>query len=298
MGRAAFRHQADGSLVTGPDGKVIGSRLIAQPFSSDEYFQPRPSATTPAYNASASGASNWAASQPLLRDRVARQLGPIVKYRSGDRKGQPVGPAVEAWFRTRQPDYVAQWAKDHPAVAEQWIKDNVGPVAAWLGQTEDDVKAATGDTAKHFFPKFAAKHPGTWPSIAEEKTPEGQSVKRIQPSREGSDVQAYLFDPWLGEHPDAQLESVPADMVMASASGLDPQITLKNAQYQLDRMAAAWAKKANVDEAAARRAIEDLLREKQHSAMGGWIGVPLINVLEVNLELRGRIDRLPSVGPR
>src|SRR5579871_3562491 len=73
IGRAAFPHQAEGSLLTTPDGKAVGSRLIAQPFTGDEYFQPRPSAA--GYNAAASGASNWGASNPRLRDRVARAVG-------------------------------------------------------------------------------------------------------------------------------------------------------------------------------------------------------------------------------
>src|SRR5437763_9153501 len=73
VGQAVFRDQAQGSLLTDGDGKVVGSRLIAQPFSGDEYFQPRPSAVS--YNAAASGATNWGASNPLLRGRVARQLG-------------------------------------------------------------------------------------------------------------------------------------------------------------------------------------------------------------------------------
>src|SRR5580700_1545534 len=72
VGHTVFRHQADGSLLHGRDKQLVGSRLIAQAFNGDEYFQPRPSATTPAYNASASGASNWAASNPLLRGRVAQ----------------------------------------------------------------------------------------------------------------------------------------------------------------------------------------------------------------------------------
>src|SRR5215475_2607293 len=86
IGQLAFHDKAQGSLITDVSGKVIGSRLIAQPFSSDEYFQPRPS--SPSYNASASGATNWGANNYLLRDRVAKALGPIVKYASGDKKGQ------------------------------------------------------------------------------------------------------------------------------------------------------------------------------------------------------------------
>jgi K+-transporting ATPase ATPase C chain len=74
-GRVLFRDQADGSLVTGPDGKtVVGSRLIGQAFTSERYFHPRPSATTPEYNAAASGASNYGASNPKLRERVEEQL--------------------------------------------------------------------------------------------------------------------------------------------------------------------------------------------------------------------------------
>ena len=112
VGQTVFRNQAEGSLVRGADGRVIGSTLIAQPFTKDEYFQPRPSAAS--YKAEASGASNWGASNYLLRDRVARQLGTIVRYR-GARAGQGklVGPDVEAWFKTRK-DIVKQWANDHP----------------------------------------------------------------------------------------------------------------------------------------------------------------------------------------
>src|SRR5579872_403062 len=87
IGQAAFHDKAEGSLIYDKNGKAIGSRLIAQPFSGAGYFQPRPSAAS--YNAAASGASNWGASQYLLRERVARQLGPIVKY-AGAKKGQPV----------------------------------------------------------------------------------------------------------------------------------------------------------------------------------------------------------------
>ena len=96
---------------------------------------------------------------------------------------------------------------------------------------------------------------------------------------------------WLQEHPDVDLERVPADMVMASGSGLDPDITLANALWQLDRVAAAWAKKTGAGEARMHHEIEQLLREKSHAPLGGLVGVPLVNVLEINLALKERYQK-------
>ncbi|MGO9307752.1 MAG: potassium-transporting ATPase subunit KdpC [Spirochaetia bacterium] len=56
VGALAFPGQAQGSLLT-RDGKVVGSALIGQDFSTDAYFHPRPSSIK--YDASNSGASNW-----------------------------------------------------------------------------------------------------------------------------------------------------------------------------------------------------------------------------------------------
>ena len=78
IGQTLFPFQANGSIVRGDDGKVIGSLLVAQPFTKDEYFQPRPSAAS--YDATASTSSGFAPSNYALRDRVARALGPIVTY--------------------------------------------------------------------------------------------------------------------------------------------------------------------------------------------------------------------------
>jgi K+-transporting ATPase ATPase C chain len=60
IGQAIFPFQANSSMLNAPDGKVVGSRQIAQPFTKDEYFQPRSSAAS--YDASASAASAFAAS--------------------------------------------------------------------------------------------------------------------------------------------------------------------------------------------------------------------------------------------
>jgi K+-transporting ATPase ATPase C chain len=93
---------------------------------------------------------------------------------------------------------------------------------------------------------------------------------------------------WRQEHPDADLEDVPGDLVTASGSGLDPDITLANARYQLDRVAAKWAKDTNREEGAVRQQIERILEDKAWAPMGGLFGEKLVNVLEVNLELRNR----------
>jgi K+-transporting ATPase ATPase C chain len=85
IGQVFFPFQANGSLLKGPDGKVVGSRLIAQPFTKDEYFQPRPSAAS--YDASASAASTYAASNYLLRNRVAGTLDQLSNIRAGRKPG-------------------------------------------------------------------------------------------------------------------------------------------------------------------------------------------------------------------
>jgi K+-transporting ATPase ATPase C chain len=304
VGRTFFAAQADGSLIDNTAGRPVGSRLIAQAFTGDEWFQPRPSAAS--YNAAASGASNWGASNPLLRDRVARQLGPIVKYVGGPKKGQSVGPDIEAWFRER-PDRAAAWAKDHPTLAGAWVKsdDSIKAyVSRWATEhpevTADWVKdnpdkeydaAKPEDAAVQFFASYGKAHPGTWPSIVETKTADGKSEKAVKPAKEGTDIQAAFFDSWLQEHADADLEKVPADMVTASGSGLDPHVTLRNALWQLARVVAARSA-TEADRPGARQRAEALLQAASFTPLGGLAGgEPLVNVLEVNLALDRALPR-------
>jgi K+-transporting ATPase ATPase C chain len=304
IGQTFFPFQANGSMVKGPDGSLVGSLLIAQPFTKDEYFQPRPSAAS--YDASASASSALAPSNYALRDRVARTIGPIAKYRGGPKAGQLVGPDVEAWFQQDrfqgQPHIVAQWADAHNALAQAWVKADPAnaafvdewskahpdKVAQWVKDNPDTPAPAAADLAVIFFDDWSATAPGKFPSAVEHTGPDGKSTKAIEPVAEGSDIQSIFFDMWRQDHPDVALEDVPGDLVTASGSGLDPHITLQNARFQLDRVADAWAKDTKRDPAQIHREIEQVLQQKAFAPLGGLVGEQMVNVLDVNLELRKR----------
>ncbi len=68
VAQLAFPAQANGSLVLDAKGEVRGSALLAQSFTGAEWFQSRPSAG--GYATVPSGASNLAASNPALAERV------------------------------------------------------------------------------------------------------------------------------------------------------------------------------------------------------------------------------------
>lgn len=70
LAQLIFPDQANGSLIV-REGKIVGSRLIGQPFDAPEYFWSRPSATSPfPYNAAASGGSNLGPTNPALIEAV------------------------------------------------------------------------------------------------------------------------------------------------------------------------------------------------------------------------------------
>ncbi|MGH7060146.1 MAG: potassium-transporting ATPase subunit KdpC, partial [Stellaceae bacterium] len=78
-----FPHQANGSLVE-KDGRVIGSSLIGQSFTSDKYFHGRPSATVQApYAADNSGGSNLGPTSQALIDRVKADAAKLAKENPG-----------------------------------------------------------------------------------------------------------------------------------------------------------------------------------------------------------------------
>src|ERR1017187_10489033 len=80
-----FPHKAAGSLIM-KNGQVIGSELLAQSFTSDRYFHPRPSAAGNGYDATSSGGSNLAQSNKTLVDRIQGSIDKL----SQENPGKPV----------------------------------------------------------------------------------------------------------------------------------------------------------------------------------------------------------------
>jgi K+-transporting ATPase ATPase C chain len=74
LAQVLFPRQANGELIRA-NGKIIGSRLIGQPFTSRGYFYSRPSAAgTAGYDPTASGGSNLGPTNKALLDRVSAQV--------------------------------------------------------------------------------------------------------------------------------------------------------------------------------------------------------------------------------
>jgi len=77
-----FPHQASGSLIL-QNGQVIGSELLAQSFTSDRYFHPRPSAAGNGYDATSSGGSNLAQSNAKLVQRIQGDIDKLAAQNPG-----------------------------------------------------------------------------------------------------------------------------------------------------------------------------------------------------------------------
>ena len=86
IAEAVFPHKSAGSLIELKDGTVIGSELLAQSFTSDKYFHPRPSAAGNGYDATSSGGSNLAQSNKTLVDRIQGSIDKL----SQENPGHPV----------------------------------------------------------------------------------------------------------------------------------------------------------------------------------------------------------------
>jgi K+-transporting ATPase ATPase C chain len=302
IGQTFFPFQSNGSIVNGPDGKPVGSLLIAQPFTKDEYFQPRPSAA--GYDGTASSSSALASSNYALRDRVARTLGPIVKYAAGPKAGQLVASDIEDWFQhdvyQGSPHIVAQWATMHTSDAQAWVntdslhtqyvsdwsKSHPNIVSQFIKSNPSIPQPAPSDLAVTFFQSFSDENPGKFLSAVADTGADGKVATVIKPVGTGTDIQSAFFDMWRLDHPNDSLQDIPGDMVTTSGSGLDPDITMENAVYQLDRVSAKWALDLKRNQKDVRSEIENILQKDSFAPLDGIAGEKMVNVLQVNLALR------------
>lgn len=101
IGQVIFPSQANGSLVRDNTGQVVGSTVIGQAFTSDRYFQTRPSAAGKGYDGLASSGSNLGPASQALVDRIKPD---IEKRRSEGVKGALPADLVTASASGLDPD--------------------------------------------------------------------------------------------------------------------------------------------------------------------------------------------------
>lgn len=126
LAQVIFPRQARGSLITDPEGKIVGSTLIGQPFSEPKYLWPRPSATSDfGYNPLASGGSNAGPTNPAYLKTVDERL-------QGLRTAGVTGPVAA--------DLVQASASGlDPHISPQAASHQVGRIALERGLSEETV---------------------------------------------------------------------------------------------------------------------------------------------------------------
>jgi potassium-transporting ATPase KdpC subunit len=251
--------KAEGSIVN-VAGKPVGSKLIGQLFTDKDgkplpqYFQSRPSAAGAGYDPTASGATN---------------LGPesIVDTPADPAKLTPGADPSTAGFK---PSLLTKVCTQSSAVGQLEKVDGarpfctgggVGAVLSVIGPRDSSGNVIHPTQVVSV--NEPCSMPGSAPTTVFQQFYEGV---RVQCAQFGQDYSAGQIVPIPGaasDHP-----AVPADAVTASASGLDIQV----------------ARVAHVRGISAAQ-VRDAVGHNQHGRLLGFIGEPVINVLQLNLEL-------------
>jgi K+-transporting ATPase ATPase C chain len=129
VAQLVFPRQANGSLVLDAAGKPIASTLLAQNFTADKYFVPRPSAAGTGYDSTSSAGSNLGATSQALHDAVKQR---VADYRKAN--NLPDTQAVPADAVT------ASGSGLDPHISLKNALFQLPRVAKARGMSEDDLK--------------------------------------------------------------------------------------------------------------------------------------------------------------
>ncbi|WP_119730238.1 potassium-transporting ATPase subunit C [Thermomonospora amylolytica] len=249
--------KADGSHVS-VGGRTVGSRLIGQSFTGSDgtplrqYFQSRPSAAGDGYDPTASGAGN---------------LGPE------DIVDTLPGPALgEQDPRARQSLLTQVCARSKKVGELEGVdgsrpyctRSGVGAVLSVFGARD-----AQGTVP---VPTRVISVNEACPTTPFLTTYRGVKVECATP---GEDYRAGRIVPVRGDAPARPV--VPADAVTAGGSGLDPHISVAYARLQAERIARARGIPVTQ--------VVRLIDEHTTGRALGFMGEPVVNVLELNIDL-------------
>lgn len=260
--------KAEGSIIT-TSGKPVASLLIGQSFTDKDgnplpqYFQSRPSAAGTGYDPMASGATN---------------LGPesTVDTPADPTKLTPGADPSTAGFK---PSLLTQVCSRSFAIGQLEKVDGsrpfctgggVGAVLSVIGPR--DSSGMVVHPTKVVSVNEPCAKAGSAPTTVFQQFYEGV---RVDCAQYGQDYSAGQIVPIRGaasDHP-----AVPADAVTASGSGLDPDISPAYADIQVARVARARGITA--------AQVHDAISHNQHGRLLGFVGEPVVNVVQLNLEL-------------